>query len=74
MMMAKFRGAREAALGAVLSFPLVVHAQSAPGEAVFTELGTQAATYITAGFVLLAVVLGGTLGMKLVKKILSRAT
>lgn len=59
---------------AALLAPVVAFAQAAPGEAVFTALGTEAATYITAGFTLLAVVLGGTLGMKLVKKILSRAT
>lgn len=63
-----------AVMGAGL-FPLVSMAQtSAPGEAVFTSLSADAATYITAGFALLAVVLAGTVGMKLVKKILSRAT
>lgn len=59
---------------AALLAPVAAFAEGAPGEAVFTALGTEAATYITAGFTLLAVVLGGTLGMKLVKKILSRAT
>lgn len=63
-----------AVLAGSASLPVVSFAQSAPGAELFTDMGSTAATYISAGFVLLAVVMGGTVGMKLVKKIISKAT
>lgn len=73
-----FNRIKKAAVSAAVAVSLFVGTSVAmavePGEAVFTAMGTTAGVYITAGFVLLGIVLTGTIGMKLAKKILSRAT
>jgi hypothetical protein len=54
----------------------IAHANTTtnPGDAVFTAVQSQVTTYGTAGFALLVIVLGFTIGMKLVKKMVSKAT
>lgn len=45
-----------------------------PGDAVFTAVQSSVTTYGTAAFGLLVVVLGFTIGMKIVKKMVNKAT